>query len=92
MQLDVLQKAGHSVPEQVPKIVIDPNKTGIERFDSTRPDRNGVKIPNGQVGKNVALQLKIGLEILPVRIVAHYNAANGQENRPMKNEKQRAEQ
>ena len=72
-------------PEQT---VIGARKIDIDRFNIARPGRNSVQIPHRQIREDIALKAKTSLQIFSRSVMQRDLSHEGQQNWPMKNEKE----
>jgi hypothetical protein len=76
--------------QQAEESVFKPDKIDIDRFDVARSNRNRMKIPDRQVGEDVAFDLKLKPQILLGRLTQRDAIAEPKQERPMKNENETA--
>jgi len=69
MHVRIVDRTGNSMAEQRKKSVVDSGKIDIDRFDVARAGRNGVQIPNDDVGEDAAFEPELEFEIFPGRVV-----------------------
>ena len=78
------------MPQKREQSVIDPRKIDIDRFDIAWSSRRRMQISNREVGENAALESEFNFQILFCRGMKGNLADEILQQRPMKNQQQRA--
>src|SRR5437773_3364741 len=77
------------MPRKSKHTVIEIKTVDVDRFNSGRPNRKCTKTPHGYIGKGIAFEAKIGLQIFSGGVTQHDLPPDCQQNRTMENGQKR---